>query len=153
MRNLLLLGVNHNVPYLRGGGHTDYNANPIGFGVGIGVCVTLSCLHNIMWTSSLMLTKFSLIRNWGVTKNWFDFGDLDLIFKVTAVKKLKIHGVGTSVFSENTVTSFLLRRSHFRRGLVCKKKKKKKKKKNRKKERNAVFSANCVWSFKVTGSS
>ena len=33
------------------------------------------------------------------------FGDPDLIFKVTVVKKLKIHGRGTSVFSENTVTS------------------------------------------------
>ena len=35
-----------------------------------------------------------------------EFGDLDLIFKVTAVEKPKIHGWGTSVFSENTVTSF-----------------------------------------------
>ena len=35
-----------------------------------------------------------------------EFGDLDLIFKVTTVEKLKIHGLGTSIFSENTVTSF-----------------------------------------------
>ena len=40
-------------------------------------------------------------------KNSLDFGNLDLIFKVAAVDKLKIHGGGTSVFSENTVTSFL----------------------------------------------
>ena len=38
--------------------------------------------------------------------SWSDFGDLDLIFKVTAVEKLKIHSWGTSVFSENTITSF-----------------------------------------------
>ena len=29
---------------------------------------------------------------------WLDFGDLDLIFKVRAIEKLKIHGVGTSFF-------------------------------------------------------
>ena len=45
------------------------------------------------------------IYNWDITKNRFDFGDLDLIFKVTAVEKLKIHGGGTFVFSENTVTN------------------------------------------------
>ena len=38
-----------------------------------------------------------------ITKNCLDCGDLDLIFKVIAVEKLKIHGGGTSVFSENTV--------------------------------------------------
>ena len=52
--------------------------------------------------------------------NWLDFGDLDLIFKVTAVEKLKIHGsrgvrerlcagVGEGVepvYSENIVTSY-----------------------------------------------
>ena len=55
--------------------------------------------------------------------NWLDFGDLDLIFKITAVEKLKIHcvcgggggggggwvvlvgGTSVSVFPENTVTS------------------------------------------------
>ena len=38
--------------------------------------------------------------------NWLDFGDFDLNFKITEVEKLLIHGWGTSVFSENTVTSF-----------------------------------------------
>ena len=42
-----------------------------------------------------------------MTKNGLDFVDLDLFFKVTAVEKLKIYGWGTSVLSENTVTSFL----------------------------------------------
>ena len=45
--------------------------------------------------------------NGDITKNWLDFGDLDLIVKVTAVEKLKMHncggggggGGGTSVFS------------------------------------------------------
>ena len=36
------------------------------------------------------------------------FGDRDVIYDVTAVEKLKIHGWGTSIFSENTVTSFVL---------------------------------------------
>ena len=52
-------------------------------------------------------------------KNWLDFGDFDLLFKVTAVKQMKIlwhflvcevsffwiwwRGWGRSVFSENTV--------------------------------------------------
>ena len=45
-------------------------------------------------------------------KNWLDFGGLDLIFKVTAVEKLKIYGRGTSVFSENTVTSVILSWDH-----------------------------------------
>ena len=29
-----------------------------------------------------------------ITKNWLDFGDLDLIFKVTAIVKLKIRKRG-----------------------------------------------------------
>ena len=40
-----------------------------------------------------------------ITKNWLDFGDLDLIFKVMVVEKLKFHGVGASIFSENSVIS------------------------------------------------
>ena len=88
---------------LRGEGHIDFGGDPVG---GIGISMTFSCLHNILWTSGWILTKFSWLYNLDVTKNWLDFGDLDLIFKVTAVEKLKIRGWGTSVFSENTVTSF-----------------------------------------------
>ena len=53
------------------------------------------------------LVGFLYIYNWDITKKCLDFDDLDfdLIFKVTAVEKLKIHGGGTSVFSENTNTS------------------------------------------------
>ena len=42
-----------------------------------------------------------------ITKNLLDFCDLELIFNVTAIEKLKIKGGGTSVSSENTVTSFI----------------------------------------------
>ena len=73
--------------------------------LGVGVSMTLSCLHNILWTGGWILTKFSWIYYWDVRNICLDFGDHDLIFKVTAVEKPKIHGWGTSVFSENTVTS------------------------------------------------
>ena len=43
---------------------------------------------------SWILTKFPWIYNLDITKNWSDFGDLDLIFKVTTVEKLNIHGWG-----------------------------------------------------------
>ena len=91
--------------YFRWGGHIVFGADPVSVRVGIDVSYTRSCLHNILWTSVWILTKFVWIYNWDITKNWFDFGDLDLIFSVTAEEKLKIHGEGTSVFSENTVTS------------------------------------------------
>ena len=57
----------------------------------IGVGVTLSCLHNVLWTSGWILTKFSWIYNWNIAKNWIDLGDLDEIFKITAA------GLGSSV--------------------------------------------------------
>ena len=71
----------------------------------VGVGVTFSCLHYILWTSGWVLTKFSWIYNMDIPKNRLDFGDLDLIFKVTAEEKLKIRGRETYVFSKNTVTS------------------------------------------------
>ena len=63
--------------------------------------------------------------NWNLTKNWMDFGDLDLIFKVTVVEKLKIQGGGTSVFSENIVTSFtscliFYAKPHLQKGFILK---------------------------------
>ena len=36
---------------------------------------------------------------WDLTKNWLGFGDLDLIFKITAVEKLKIHSKQEKVLS------------------------------------------------------
>ena len=53
-----------------------------------------------------MLTIFSRIYNWDIIKNLLDFGDLDLSFMVTGVGKLKIHGGGTFVFSENLLRVF-----------------------------------------------
>ena len=80
-------------PHLRGGWHTEFGMDPVGFGI------TLSCLHNILRSSGWILTKFSCIYNWDITKNWLDFCDIDQVFKVTAVEKLKIHSGWTSVFS------------------------------------------------------
>ena len=56
-------------------------------------------------TQWLDFTKFSWLCNWDITKNWLDFGDLDLIFKVTAVEKLKIlwHFLVCTISSEPVV--------------------------------------------------
>ena len=79
------------------------------------VSALVSASHFLVWTSSLILIKFSWLYNWDIRKNWLVFSNLDLIFKVTAVEKLKIHSGGggvcgeggdgrASVFSKNTVT-------------------------------------------------
>ena len=41
--------------HLWGGGQLDFGADPVG--IGIGVSMTLSCLHNILWTSDLEKLK------------------------------------------------------------------------------------------------
>ena len=46
--------------------------------------MTVSCRHDISWTSRQILTKFAGILHWDTVKSWLGFGDLDLIFKVTA---------------------------------------------------------------------
>ena len=51
---IIIINMYRNV---RGGGHIDLSADPIGIGVG----VTLSCLYNILRTSGLIFTKFSWI--------------------------------------------------------------------------------------------
>ena len=43
-------------PNLKGGEHIDFDVDSIG--VDIGVTVTLSCLHNILWNSGWIFTKF-----------------------------------------------------------------------------------------------
>ena len=35
--------------------------------------------------------QISWLYNWDITETWLDFDDLDLIFEVTVVEKLKIH--------------------------------------------------------------
>ena len=81
-------------------GHTVFGTNSTGASAGIGIClgisvgigVTLSCRHNILWTSDWILPKYSWMHNWDITKNWLDFGYIDPIFKVTVEEKLEIHG-------------------------------------------------------------
>ena len=57
----------------QGGGHIDIGADPVGVSIcvstGIDIGVTLSCLHNILKTSGWILTKFSWIYKWDITKN------------------------------------------------------------------------------------
>ena len=42
-----------------------------------------SCLHSITWTNEWILTKLVQTHYWAGGKKLLDFGDLDLIFKVT----------------------------------------------------------------------
>ena len=85
------------VPTPKGRG-TYFGAIPVGVVIGL----TLSCLHHILWISGSILTKVSWVYNLYITKNSLDFGDLDQIFKVTAVEKLKIYDRG-HLFSWKTV--------------------------------------------------
>ena len=71
-------------------------------GVGIGVGATHTFLHNILLTSGWILTKFSYLYNWDISKKWKDFGDFDLIIKVTAEGTLKILS-GEHLFSLKTL--------------------------------------------------
>ena len=41
------------------------------------------CMHYISWINSWNLTKLAQIHHWDGGNKWLDFGDLDLIFKVT----------------------------------------------------------------------
>ena len=53
-------------PNLRWDKHIDLGADPIGIGI------TLSCLHNIFWTSDWILNKFSWIYSLDIAKSWLD---------------------------------------------------------------------------------
>ena len=93
-------------PHPKGGGpptqgeeDIDFVVDPVGFGV--NVSNTLSSLHNILRTSGWILTKFSWIQNWD-NKEVIRFGDLELVFKVTGVEKLKIL-VWVTLFSLKTL--------------------------------------------------
>ena len=64
-------------PQLKGSGATYcFGADPIGIHVA-------SCLHSIFWTNGWILTKLAHMHYWDGGKKWLDFGDLNLIFKVT----------------------------------------------------------------------
>ena len=41
------------------------------------------CVHSISWINRWNLTKLAQIYYWDWGKKWLDFGELDLIFKVT----------------------------------------------------------------------
>ena len=85
--------------------HIDFGADPI------GVDIKLSCLHNTLCINGWILTTFSWIYNWDITRNWLYFGDLDLFFQVEAVEKLKIHSAGRGMghlFSLKTMLTLLL---------------------------------------------
>ena len=61
-------------PNRRGGGYTAFGADPVG---------VAHCLHSTSWTNGWILTKLAQTHYWEGGKKWLDFGDLDLIFKVT----------------------------------------------------------------------
>ena len=46
-------------------------------------CWKMACLHCISWRNGWILTKLAQPNCCGMENNWFDFGDLDSIFKVT----------------------------------------------------------------------
>ena len=67
------------VPQTEGEGVGDiiiaFDTDPVG---------VASCLHSIYWTNRWILTKLAQTHYWEGEKKWLDFGDNDLIFKVTS---------------------------------------------------------------------
>ena len=60
----------------RGGGHVAFGADPI-------LIRIASCLLSIFWTSGGILTKLAQTHYLDEGQKLLDFGDLDLIFKVS----------------------------------------------------------------------
>ena len=90
--------------HLRRGEHIVFGVDS----VGIGICVSVTFVCSISCEPVVgFLPNFHGYNKLWHNKELIRFCDLDLIFKVTAVEKLKIHSVGTSVFSENIVLIFL----------------------------------------------
>ena len=56
----------------------------------------MACLHPISWRNVWILTKLAQVYCCDMEKNWFDFGDLDPIFKVTGGLRLLINGLSAS---------------------------------------------------------
>ena len=61
-------------PHRRGGGQIVFGADPVG----------------VSWTGGWILTKFACMKHWDMMNSWLGFGDLDLIFKVTANLSQKV---------------------------------------------------------------
>ena len=74
-----------------GGGCIAFGADPVGVRIA-------SCLHSFFWSNRWILTKLAYTHYWDGGKNWLDFGDLDLIFKVTPV-------IFMSNFDQNTLSA------------------------------------------------
>lgn len=70
-------------PTRKGGGHIGFGVDP----VSARVCVAF-CLHSISWMEGWIFTKLAQMHYWIEEKCWLDFGDLELIFKVTGLKTL-----------------------------------------------------------------
>ena len=89
-------------PHIRGGEHTDFGADPVGVSVGVSVGVGVAS-HFLAVSTISCEPVFGFLLNFQDTiKNCLDFGELYLIFKVTTVEKLKIHG-GGHLFSLKTL--------------------------------------------------
>ena len=67
------------------GGHIVFSADPVGVGV-------TTCLHSISLLNGQILAKLTQINHWEEEKCWLDFGDLDIIFKVTGGLRLLENG-------------------------------------------------------------
>ena len=56
-------------------------------------CWKMDCLHPISWRKGWILTKLLHLYCCNMENNWLDFGDLDLIFKVTQGLRMMENGL------------------------------------------------------------
>ena len=89
------------------GGHIVFSADPVGVGIA-------SCPHSISLLDGHILAKLTQIYHWEGEKCLLDFGDLDLIFKVTRALRLLENGLSAPhllkelIDFNQTCTSILL---------------------------------------------
>ena len=57
------------------------------------ICWKMSCLQPISNRDGCFFTKLVQIYHWEMQKNWIDFGDLDLIFKVAGGQRMLIYAL------------------------------------------------------------
>ena len=63
-----------------------FSVDPISMGVGI--CLTVSCVYGISCTIGQIFIKTAGIYHWDKLKSCLDFDELDLIFKVTVRQRM-----------------------------------------------------------------